>query len=57
MIGLLEGIRIVRESVPEDADRVLFAAVGAADQAVPNPWDEDERTDFHMPYRIRITEK
>ncbi len=48
---------IVRETVPEGADRVLFVVVGAADQVVPNPWDEDERTDFQMPYRIRITEK
>ncbi len=44
----------VRAAVPEGADRVMFVVVGAADRVVPNPWDEDERTDFQMPYRIRI---
>ena len=44
----------VRATVPEGADRVMFVVVGAADRVVPNPWDEDERTDFQMPYRIRI---
>jgi hypothetical protein len=33
----------------------MFVVVGAADRVVPNAWDEDERTDFQMPYRIRIT--
>ena len=46
---------VVRATVPEGADRVMFVVVGAADRVVPNPWDEDERTDFQMPYRIRIT--
>ena len=45
----------VRSNVPEGAECVLFVVVGAADQVIPNPWDEDERTDFQMPYRIRIT--
>lgn len=45
----------VRAKVPEGAARVWLVVVGAADRVIPNPWDEDERTDFQMPYRIRIT--
>ena len=46
---------VVRAKVPEGAERLWLVVVGAADRVVPNPWDEDERTDFQMPYRLRIT--
>lgn len=44
-------------SLPKDTEKVYFIVLGAPDEYVPHIWDEDQRTDAQMPYKVRFTVK
>ncbi|MBR1586356.1 MAG: hypothetical protein IJ662_12515, partial [Clostridia bacterium] len=42
---------------PRDTVREYLIVVGTPKEWVPNPWDEDERTDAQFPFRYKIIDK
>ncbi len=46
----------VTYTVPENTELLYFVVLGAPETYVPHIWDETEKTDVQMPYRLRIVQ-
>ena len=43
--------------IPEDAARLYFVVLGAASRHIPHKWDNDERNDVQLPYKVKFRAK
>lgn len=46
--------RVISFTYPENTSYLYFVVLGAPESYVCHPWDDQERNDVQMPYRIRI---
>ena len=43
----------IEYTVPENTEFLYFVVLGAPEEYVPHIWDNMEKTDVQMPYKIR----
>ena len=41
--------------IPEDTKRLFFVVLGAANRHVLHKWDDDERNDVQLPYKVKFS--